>query len=758
MSVPAVSMNAGIAAAVDQGVRAGDGEDAIPEGEMLALKKLRDEYEAARAFDKHARQRYARDRRYAAGTSNPTWASDANIIGAFIDILISFLYAKDPDVSVRPAEHVDPPPPPPQPPLAAAMGAALAPPVPGALPGDPLAALAPPAPAPDPFAMDPMTAFGSTTGAPGIPPVGPVTPPPTANKQTLTQQDNVRFAKTLQIVISKSWKKANIKRIMKRVVRSSLSVGPGWFKAYVYEEQGKNPKLEKELKDARDNLERIQKLEEDLTGLEPEVDPALTEEQLGLQIAGLQKRVELLVKRGLCADFIRAEDIQVSIDVPFLADYRDADWISHDLYIEKGSAKSRFLRLSEEDISKAAEYVQPHDNGAAPTPMNGYATQQTGIPEGTYVRAAENQGAAAARDGKDGNVKFVKVVELWDHRDMNVKTFMEGVDRWAEEPYPPEHASSRFYPFFQLALYEVDGTRHPQSLSDRGWKLQDEYSSRRSSGRKTRERAIPGIVALGGQLDPDNCKKLEQSVEQEIVVLQTTTPDADIKKILSEKPYAAVDPAVFDTADVLRDFQMVSGVQEAQILGQSQANTATEADINQSGFASRTGADRETEEEMLTEFALYTAEVAIQGLTARDVTRMAGPFAFWPEGMDIEDILTLVEVEIQAGTTGKPRAQADKETWATLLPLILEQLPLIQQDEMMGNTPMAETRKNILRETLKRLDDRLTLESIIAAGPAPVMAPGMPGAAPPSAPPGAGSPPTGNGSVNNPVAQGAPAV
>ncbi len=227
---------------------------------------------------------------------------------------------------------------------------------------------------------------------------------------------------------------------------------------------------------------------------------------------------------------------------------------------------------------------------------------------------------------------------------------------------------------------------------------------------------------------------------------------------MGPKPVPRVDPALFDTKDILYDMNVVTGVQEAQASGASDANTATEADIQQSGFASRTNADRDTEEDLLTEFAQYTLEISVQGLTARDVERMAGPYAFWPEGMDVEDILTLVEVEVEAGTTGKPRAHADKETWATLLPLVLELVPQIRLAEQSGDIGMAETLKNILRETLKRLDDRMTLESILSEVPAPPMVPGMPGAAATSAPPGAGAPPTGNGTVNNPAAQGAPPV
>ncbi len=40
-------------------------------------------YNAAREFDKPARQQYARDRKYAQGVADPSWHSDANIIGTF---------------------------------------------------------------------------------------------------------------------------------------------------------------------------------------------------------------------------------------------------------------------------------------------------------------------------------------------------------------------------------------------------------------------------------------------------------------------------------------------------------------------------------------------------------------------------------------------------------------------------------------------------------------------------------------------------
>jgi hypothetical protein len=197
---------------------------------------------------------------------------------------------------------------------------------------------------------------------------------------------------------------------------------------------------------------------------------------------------------------------------------------------------------------------------------------------------------------------------------------------------------------------------------------------------------------------------------------------------------------------------VISGVDQAQ-QGEVVTNqTATASDNAQSGFASRTGADRDTEEEMLTELAQYTAELAVQAITSQDAIRIAGPLAFWPEGMDPQDVLTMVEVEIEAGTTGKPGARADKEAWATLLPLIQNSMVSITQLESMPTPPnmaLAKGQRALLDETLKRLNDRLSIDKILP--PAPPLVPGLPapGAAVPPLPGAAPAAPVGNGTVNN---------
>src|SRR3954466_5716310 len=75
-------------------------EIANREKESRSVQALRASYDNARKFDKDARARYARERRYANGSALKAWRVSVNLIGSFIDILCSYLYARNPDVSV----------------------------------------------------------------------------------------------------------------------------------------------------------------------------------------------------------------------------------------------------------------------------------------------------------------------------------------------------------------------------------------------------------------------------------------------------------------------------------------------------------------------------------------------------------------------------------------------------------------------------------------------------------------------------------
>src|SRR5690625_470159 len=59
------------------------------------VKRLFEEIDNARDFDKAARKDYAFCRYYARGDSH--WEVATNLIGTYIDIMVAFLYARAPD-------------------------------------------------------------------------------------------------------------------------------------------------------------------------------------------------------------------------------------------------------------------------------------------------------------------------------------------------------------------------------------------------------------------------------------------------------------------------------------------------------------------------------------------------------------------------------------------------------------------------------------------------------------------------------------
>jgi hypothetical protein len=635
----------------DKGVDQDEADDKeADEAEQALVAKYWKCYDDARKFDENFRKQIAIDRRYAAGTSDLSWAVSTNLIGAFIDILVALLYARNPDVSVRKAPQVD---------------------------------------------------------------------------ESNTYQMQV-FARTLEIVISSVWKKGNLKKPARKGVRSVLSNGEGWFKATFVAEKRPQPEVETALNDAQETHARL-KAQMEL--IEDASDPITKETELAEKqslIDELREKLELAVNKMFVIDFVETENIQVSTDINCIENYTDADWIGNEIFIAKDDALARFDRLTVEDIKTAKIYHQ-----RAPKELTNREMDNI-LPQGGQMTAETAQAFTTSTSDVESPA-FVRVVEIWDRRDKQIYTLVDGVKKWAKEPYPPPYPTSRFYPYFYFAFYEVDGQRHAQSLSWRLYKLQDEYSSSRSNFRLTRERSIPGVLFNATMLDEVEAKKLTESKSQEYTALRPSDPATPIANMFAAKPVAAIDMRLYDPTLILNDMERISGVQEAlsaAINGPGNPKTATEANIQQSGTQARTTSDRDNLETMLTDLASYTAEQALQCLEIRDVQRLAGPKAFWPTGMDIEDLFTLVEVQIEAGSTGKPRQATDMQAWSTILPLIQKSLQEIEQAFASGNTPMANALIELVKETMLRLGDESDVERFIPRQPPP----GSPGAGGPPPP------------------------
>lgn len=657
-------------------------QEKMIQAERDAVKARWKEYTTARDFDKRARSQYAVDRRYAAGNAIISWAVSANLIGAFIDILVSFLYARNPDVSIKKSPKIE-----------------------------------------------------------------------TAGTQ---QMDD--FALTSELVVSSLWKnpQARMKHHVREQIRSILSVGIGWLKCVLVCKGQNIPQMQQELNDSRDVLMRLEQLRREITPDESGANVVLDDNNEVLSEAELNakvqkynalvesqsKRIEVAMRKMLAIDFVSAEDIQVSLDVRSLADYPNANWIANRIYRPISSLQAMFPGVKKEALDKATHYYQRNIGTVKDLSDN---VKLTGLADESVQPEEADQYVSSDKAGgttnQESGIPFACIVELWDNTDEHVYTMIDGVDVWAKQPYQPDYPTTRFYPYFGAGFYPVDGGRHPQSLSWRLRELMDEYCSVRSNKRLVRARAVPGTVFNKALIKPEDAAKLERSTQQELVGIELP-PEASVRDAFAEKPIAIGDMRLYETDDILSDMERLSGVQEALQSSIQTEKTATEAEIQQSGFAARTTADRDVIETVLTELAQYTLEAAVTALDAQDAQRIAGPKAFWPTGMSVDDLLSMVEVSIEAGTTGKPKSAQDKTAWSTLLPVLMDSIMKIRQAQIMGDIPTATALTETVKETMRRMGDESDVSRFIPQMTAPpVGPPGMPGGPGAPMPPGGGPPP-----------------
>ena len=739
MSVPSnemAAMNMGIAKA-----NAPDPASAVTAvQEEAASRQWLNRIAEARKFDEGARKQYALDRRHAKRRGGKNFFEiDVPVAASYIDVLKSYLYARDPDVDVLPSEATAPP------------------------PDDDLVRMAKQALAADPntkMAIDQaaMAAFQESTGKkntivqavapaaakaldggqvpsqlPQLPDIDPKKDAEAAARATMDKlirakvkelsqpyqqrrDDAKQFGSTLEIVINQMWKKARLKAKAKPMVGSSLTVAIGWIKATWQERTGIDPIIQSQINDLQDNLARLSATREALA--EGEGDPDALEADIKIQIQGLQAKVEVLVARGLAIDFVAAEDIQVAPECGPLWAYLDSPWIAHRTFKPTCEAKAMFPRIASK-LNGAATYgqVKPADPN---TPQDASSGSPVAANEADSYRPG-NDSATKVGDGDS-----VCIWEVWDKDANTILTFVEGLNAYAREPYQPDPGTSRFYPFFQFAIGEVDGERHPESLPNRSAQLLDEYNRTRSAYVEHRRRVRPKTAFDASGLSAEDAQKIEAGGTQEMIGLKPQKPGTPVGQLLQPIAYAPIDAALYDNSQTRADLEMIWGIQEALSSSIRTPKTATEAEIQQAGTNARTGYMRDGLDQVMGELAEYTAEVAVQKLDRKDAIDLAGPWAFWPEGMSIEDLGALVTVDIRAGSSGKPDTTRQRQAWATVMPVL--QNAIMQVGQLRGSNPqdVADSIEALIEETLQRTGDRLDAARFLPASPDPDDQPQMP--------------------------------
>lgn len=718
-------------AAVEDGISAAEGAGETEQRRIAAertqVSRWLQELKGARDFDKEIRKGYARDRRYARGDSGFEVA--VPLIAGAIDTLVSFAYARNPDVDVVPSQMVEAPKePPPLPPQAPQGLQGLAD---NALPlltqaGGNLEEAA--------FGAGAQLAQEQAQYAQAQQQYQSQLAEYNAAQQAKRQRklELALFSQTLEVVISKLWKQAKLKRRARKAIRSAFTTGIGWIKVSWQERTVTDPVIQQQINDLQDTAAHIARQVEELEDPQSAID--LDVQRLGIeqQMQTLAEKLERVVARGLAIDFVSPENLQVAPGVEIL-EYMDSPWLCERAYMTVSDAAARWPDIPLEKLRKATRYNRRKPKGH----------EERQAPEvGVDADEADQYVTGHEPSSQPSDMDYIAIEEKWSLDDGLIYRTAQGLDFWLDPPAPPNVIAPRFYGYFPLAFYEVDGERSPQSLPHRTWKLENEYNRTRTAFAEMRRRSYPGVIFDEGEIAPEYSDKLSSNSRQELIGVRTVSgkPVADC---FAPKPVSNLAPGIYDTQPITRDFDRTTGTQEALQGSVESGKTATEAEIQASGFQSRTGSMRDAQDDWLGEIARYTAVIVCQKLDRPDVLRLAGADAVWPQMETPEELETLVDVDIRAGSSGKPNTRAEREAWQTALPLI--QQAAMQVGQLRGSSPseVADKVEALIETTFERMGERVDIGRFLpqhegmGGGPVPQGAPVAPAMPQPNPNPGA---------------------
>lgn len=485
------------------------------------------------------------------------------------------------------------------------------------------------------------------------------------------------FAKTLEILLNRLLvKDAKLKKKGKSAVRAALTTTQGWIKLIWQEDWEEDPLIKNRIQDTQDNIAKIKMLIEQAENSECHHESALAE--LQNQLRALEEKAEVIKAYGFVIDNVLTEDILILDDsINNIDDYANAAKIAHRIYF----SEERYKTVFGKDVPKSAKL---------------------------YSNKTDDKD-----DKSKNNQKVCAVWEVWDRESQTVFTVTEGAKDWVREPYTPEYIGEQFYPFFPLQFEREDGVLCPKSLVYSLIELQDEYNTNHTQFAEHRQESLPvRVYNKSSIVDEKEVQNIANRRSNDIIGL-TGDPNVPIINQIAILDNPPINPAVYSTEHIMMGFELVSGAQDASAGSINQAKTATEAEIMAQGATSRRSEMLDVIEDWLTDIANYSAQILLMVLTKEQVIEVVGDSAAWPEMMPKEQIFKLVNITIRAGSTAKPNKMRERDQWLQLAPQLTDSILQIAQFQQQGMTDIAEALRKILDESLKRFDERFTVDMFL---------------------------------------------
>jgi hypothetical protein len=496
-------------------------------------------------------------------------------------------------------------------------------------------------------------------------------------QQGMQQREMIgKIGRTLEILFDyymKSQRPVEFKTSMKQLVRRASTCGVGYVEVGFQREYQQDPAVALRLEDFRTQIAHVKDLQLQMEKGETN-DKEANERELQHSLESLQAQEFVLLREGLVFDFPESTRVIPDQTCRSLVGFVGCRHLTVEYLYKPDEVRKLF------DI----------DLGSRFTP---------------YSQDGQSQGADDQPDlpfneeeGKDTN-SFVCVWKHYDKDAGQVYYLADGYPGFLRPPAPPDVYVENFWPVYALTFNEVEDPDSPFPPSDVRLMsdMQAEYNRSRQGMREHRRAARPRFITPRGALSDED--KVRMGALEPFEVMEANIDfSTDISKVLQSMPMPGVDPNLYETNQLFTDIQLVIGSQEAQFGGVSKA-TATEASIAEGSREAAVGSNVDDLDAFLTDLARASGQVLLREMSPEKVQEIVGPGAVWPQ-MTLDQIADELYLEIEAGSTGKPNQVQEIRNWREMLPFLVQ---------MPGIQPMW-----LVRETLRRLDDRMDLTEAIA--------------------------------------------
>lgn len=643
--------------------------DGVPENETALVKRILDTIRQDQAHHKAAFEQMREDMQLATHGYNKAWPQGhyvANIVGRHVKQKTAALYAKNPKVVARRRETLD---------------FALWDENPQSL----MMAMQAVQMAQQPM-VDPVS--GMQMGPDPMAMMDPAIQEASALMADFTQGQQRRemmskLGRTLQVLFNhamKDQKPLDFKMGMKKLVRRTCTTGVGYVELAFAREYGPSPVTQDRISDMNSRLAHLQVLAKDAAEGEIEsISAEMRELELGLQTAQTEELV--VVKEGLIFDYPQSTHVIPDKNTTSLVGFVGARHLTVEYLFTVDEVRAQFPDADLEN--------------------KGYTPYRGNWDNDDEADRAYETTDSKGRTNATGRKGMIRVYKHFDKAAGLVYYVAEGHKGFLRPPTAPDVFVEDFWPVYALTFNEVENEKElfPPSDAKLMAHQQAELNRARQGQREHREAARPRFIYKKGIIEDEDAKKIGAARPFDVIPVNLTA-EQSISEVLEAISIPGVDPNLYETNQVFGDMQLVVGTQQATLGGISKA-TATEAAIAESSMAASDGSSVDDLDNFLTVVARASGQILLREMSPERVTEIVGPGAFWPP-MTLDQIADQLFLEIEAGSTGKPNQAVEISNWQQMLPMLLQ---------MPGLDPHW-----LLRETLRRLDDRMDATEAIVAG------------------------------------------